>query len=130
MAHEHWTKTKSKTDEKKIKGSPDYKAYHLRRLADQINILKAVESGKYTTANQIRKAVGLSKEVFDKKVNRLFGNVYTQIGNMNSKKVRAYVTEEFLPKDLNKLEKIRDQLGKIKGFQSTEKRTNYKLQFN
>ena len=123
IAHEHWTKTKPKAEVSKIMSGEGYKAYRLRQLADQINILKAVQSGKYTTADQIRKAVGLSKEVFDKKVDRLFGNVYTQIGNMNTKKVRAYVTEEFLPKDLNKLEKIRDQLGKIKGFQSTEQRS-------
>ena len=127
MAHEHWTKTKSKAEVSQILKSKAYKTYHLKRLADQINILKAVQSGKYKTADQIRKAVGLDKKVFDQKVNRLFKNIYTQIGNMNTKNVRGYVTEEFLPKDLNKLEKIRDQLGKIKGFQSTEKRTNYKL---
>jgi hypothetical protein len=122
MKEKHWTKTKSKADVKKIISSKAYKTYHLRRVADQINILKAVESGKYKTADQIRKAVGLDKEVFDQKVSRLFKNVYTQIGNMNTKRVRTYVTEEFLPKDLNKLEKIRDQLGVIEGFQSTEQR--------
>ena len=42
MKEAHWTKTKSKADVKKIISSKAYKAYHLRRVADQINILKAV----------------------------------------------------------------------------------------
>ena len=121
MKAQHWTKTTSPADVTKKITTGKLPAT-LKKVADQINILKAVESGKYTTANQIRKALGLSKEVFDQKVDRLFSNVYTQIGNMNKKKVRTYVTEEFLPKDLNKLEKIRTQLGKIKGFESTEQR--------
>jgi len=93
----------------------------LRKTIDQSNILKAVESGKYKTADQIRKAVGLDKKVFDQKVERLFINVYTQIGNLNKKKAPKFGVR-FLPKDLTKLETIRKQLGAIEGFQSTEQR--------
>ena len=121
ISKEQWTKKIPKAEVIKIISKGGLPS-RLKKLADQINILKAVQSGKYTTADQIRKAVGLSKEVFDLKVNRLYDNLYSQIGNMNKKKVRSYVTEEFLPKDLNKLEKIRTQLGKIKGFESTEQR--------
>jgi len=93
----------------------------LRKTIDQSNILKAVESGKYKTADQIRKAVGLDKKVFDKKVERLFTNIYTQIGNLNKKKAPKFGVR-FLPKDLTKLETIRKQLGAIEGFQSTQQR--------
>ena len=117
----HWSK-KPKTEIKKIMESPGYVTRDLNKVKDQMNILKAAQSGKYTTAEEIRKAVGLTKEVFNDKVDKLYTNLYTQIGNMNKKNVKSYVRKEFLPHNLNQLEKIKNQLGKIKGFEAAEQR--------
>ena len=125
----HWSK-KPKAEIIKIMNSPAYLARDLKKVKDQIDILKAVQSGKYKSAEEIRKAVGLTKKVFDDKVDKLYTNLYTQIGNMNKKKVRSYVRKEFLPHDLNKLEKIRDQLGEIKGFRATNQRNIWHQIYN
>jgi hypothetical protein len=125
----HWSK-KPKAEIIKIMNSPAYLARDLKKVKDQIAILKAVQSGKYKTADEIRKVVGLTKEVFDDKVDKLYTNLYTQIGNMNKKKVRSYVRKEFLPHDLNKLEKIRDQLGAIKGFRAANQRNIWHQIYN
>ena len=117
----HWSK-KPKAEIKKIMESPGYVTRDLNKVKDQMNILKAAQSGKYTTAEEIRKAVGLTKEVFNDKVDRLYTNLYTQIGNMNKKNVKSYVRKEFLPHNLDQLEEIKNQLGKIKGFEAAEQR--------
>ena len=101
----HWSK-KPRAEIIKIMNSPAYLARDLKKLKDQIDILKAVQSGKYKTAEEIRKAVGLTKKVFDDKVDRLYTNLYTQIGNMNKKKVRSYIRKEFLSSNNNKYIKI------------------------
>jgi hypothetical protein len=114
-----------KTGEKDL-ASEAYLQGSLKRTQDQANILEAVLSGKYKTAEEIREVVKLDKEVFDKKVKNLFKNVYSQIKNLNKpKKAQPRFGVRFLPKDLEKLYEIRSKLGQIGGFESTEQRTIY-----
>ena len=111
---------------KKDLASEAYLQRDLKRTQNQANILEAVQSGKYKTAEEIREAVKLDKEVFNKEVKKLFKNVYSQIGNLNKpKKAQPRFGVRFLPKDLEKLYEIRSKLGQIDGFESTEQRTIY-----
>ena len=106
--------------------SEAYLQRDLKRTKNQSNILKAVQSGKYKTAGEIMKAVKLEKNVFNKEVNNLFKNVYSQIGDLNKpKKSQARFGVRFLPKNLNKMYKIRNELGQISGFESIEQRNIY-----
>ena len=114
-----------KTGEKDL-ASEAYLQRDLKRTKNQSNILKAVQSGKYKTAGEIMKAVKLENNVFDKEVNNLFKNVYSQIGDLNKpKKSQARFGVRFLPKDLDKMYKIRNELGQISGFESIEQRNIY-----
>jgi hypothetical protein len=114
-----------KTGEKDL-ASEAYLQRDLKRTQNQANILETVQSGKYKTAEEIREAVKLDKEVFNKEVKNLFKNVYSQIGNLNKpKKSQPRFGVRFLPKDLEKLYEIRSKLGQIGGFESTEQRTIY-----
>ncbi len=114
-----------KTGEKDL-ASEAYLQRDLKRTKNQSNILKAVQSGKYKTAGEIMKAVKLENNVFNKEVNNLFKNVYSQIGNLNKpKKSQARFGVRFLPKDLDKMYKIRNELGQISGFESIEQRNIY-----
>lgn len=122
----HWS-TKSKKEVDEILDSPKYKEYWKRKTQNQSNILEAVKSGKYKTSEEIRKAVNIkNKGVFNKEVNNLFKNVYSQIGSLNKpKKVQPRFGVSFLPKDLEELYEIRSKLGQIDGFESTEQRNIY-----
>jgi len=114
-----------KTGEKDL-ASEAYLQRDLKRTKNQSNILKAVQSGKYKTAGEIMKAVKLENNVFNKEVNNLFKNVYSQIGDLNKpKKSQARFGVRFLPKDLDKMYKIRNELGQISGFESIEQRNIY-----
>ena len=114
-----------KTGEKDL-ASEAYLQRDLKRTQNQANILETVQSGKYKTAEEIREAVKLDKEVFNKEVKNLFKNVYSQIKNLNKpKKSQPRFGVRFLPKDLEKLYEIRSKLGQIGGFESTEQRTIY-----
>jgi hypothetical protein len=114
-----------KTGEKDL-ASEAYLQGSLKRTQNQANILETVQSGKYKTAEEIREAVKLDKEVFNKEVKNLFKNVYSQIKNLNKpKKSQPRFGVRFLPKDLEKLYEIRSKLGQIDGFESTEQRTIY-----
>jgi hypothetical protein len=114
-----------KTGEKDL-ASEAYLQGSLKRTQNQANILETVQSGKYKTAEEIREAVKLDKEVFNKEVKNLFKNVYSQIKNLNKpKKSQPRFGVRFLPKDLEKLYEIRSKLGQIGGFESTEQRTIY-----
>jgi hypothetical protein len=111
---------------KKDLASEAYLQGSLKRTQNQANILETVQSGKYKTAEEIREAVKLDKEVFNKEVKNLFKNVYSQIKNLNKpKKSQPRFGVRFLPKDLEKLYEIRSKLGQIDGFESTEQRTIY-----
>ena len=121
----HWA-NKSKAEVDAILSSPKYKEYWSKKTQNQADLLKAVESGKYKTSEEIRKAVGFNKDVFDKEVANLFKNVYTQIGDLNKpKKMQPRFGVTFLPRDLDKMYEIRTKLGLIDGFESVEQRNIY-----
>ena len=115
-----------KTGEKDL-ASDAYLQRDLKRTKNQESILKAIQSGEYKTAEEIRKFTKLNKPNFNKEVKNLFKNVYTQIGDLNKpKKSQRRFGVRFLPRDLDQLYEIRSQLGQIEGFESTEQRTIYK----
>jgi len=115
-----------KTGEKDL-ASDAYLQRDLKRTKNQESILKAVQSGEYKTAEEIRKFTKLNKPNFNKEVKNLFKNVYTQIGDLNKpKKSQMRFGVRFLPRDLDQLYEMRSQLGQIEGFESTEQRTIYK----
>jgi len=121
----HWA-NKSKAEVDAILSSPKYKEYWSRKTQNQADLLKAVQSGKYNTSEEIRKAVNFNKDVFDKEVANLFKNVYTQIGDLNKpKKMQPRFGVTFLPRDLDKMYEIRSKLGQIDGFESVDQRNIY-----
>jgi len=106
--------------------SEAYLQRDLKKTKNQSNILNAVRSNKFKTADEIMNALNLEKNVFDKEVNNLFKNVYTQIGDLNKpKKSQARFGVRFLPRDLDEMYEIRNKLGQIKGFESIEQRNIY-----
>jgi hypothetical protein len=112
----------------KDQASDAYLQRDLRRTKNQADVLKAAQSGKYKTAEEIRKAVGFTKEVFNKEVTNLFKNVYTQIGDLNKpKKMQSRFGVRFLPRDVDKMYEIRNQLGQIAGFEPLEVRNVFSL---
>ena len=99
--------------------SEAYLQRDLKRTKNQSNILNAVRSNRFKTADEIMNALNLEKNVFDKEVNNLFKNVYSQIGDLNKpKKSQARFGVRFLPRDLDEMYEIRNKLGQIKGFES------------
>ena len=121
----HWA-NKSEAEVDAILNSPKQRAYWARKTQNQLDVLKMVQSGKYKTAEEIRKAVGLTEDVFKKEVKNLFKNVYTHIGDLNKpKKMQSRFGVNFLPKDLDKMYKLRSKLGQIDGFESVEQRNIY-----
>ena len=106
--------------------SEAYLQRDLKKTKNQSNILNAVRSNKFKTSDEIMNALNLEKNVFDKEVNNLFKNVYTQIGDLNKpKKSQARFGVRFLPRDLDEMYEIRNKLGQIKGFESIEQRNIY-----
>jgi hypothetical protein len=121
----HWA-NKSEAEVDEILSSPKYKEYWAKKTQNQADLLKAVKSGKYKTSEDIRKAVGFEKDVFNKEVKNLFKNVYSQIGDLNKpKKVQSRFGVSFLPRDLDEMYEVRSQLGQIEGFESVEQRNIY-----
>jgi len=121
----HWA-NKSEAEVDKILGSPKQRAYWAKKTQNQLDILKMVQSGKYKTSEDIRKAVGFTEDVFKKEVKNLFKNVYTHIGDLNKpKKMQSRFGVNFLPRDLGKMYKLRSQLGQIEGFESVDQRNIY-----
>ena len=121
----HWA-NKSEAEVDAILNSPKYKEYWAKKTQNQADLLKAVKSGKYKTSEEIRKAVGFKKDVFNKEVKNLFKNVYTQIGDLNKpKKMQTRFGVSFLPRDLDKMYDLRSKLGQIDGFDSVEQRNIY-----
>jgi len=121
----HWA-NKSEAEVDAILNSPRYKEYWARKTQNQADLLEAVKSGKYKTSEEIRKAVGFKKDVFNKEVKNLFKNVYTQIGDLNKpKKMQQRFGVSFLPRDLDKMYDLRSKLGQIDGFESVEQRNIY-----
>jgi len=121
----HWA-NKSKAEVDAILNSPKQRAYWARKTQNQLDVLKMVQSGKYKTAEEIRKAVGLTEDVFKKEVKNLFKNVYTHIGDLNKpKKMQSRFGVNFLPRDLDEMYELRSKLGQIDGFDSVEQRNIY-----
>ena len=75
-----------KTGEKDL-ASDAYLQRDLKRTKNQESILKAVQSGEYKTAEEIRKFTKLNKPNFNKEVKNQLKNVYTQIGDLNKLKI-------------------------------------------
>ena len=121
----HWV-NKSEAEVDLILNSPKYKEYWAKKTQNQADLLKTVKSGKYKTSEEIRKAVGFEKDVFNKEIKNLFKNVYTQIGDLNKpKKMQTRFGVSFLPRDLDEMYELRSKLGQIDGFESVEQRNIY-----
>jgi len=93
-------------------------------VSDQEKILDLAMSGKYKTANEIKKATNLSAEKFEKELIKLYSNIYEERNRVNQGLKKFSV---FLPRDEKQLKNILNVFADIDGFQGPETRSIFKL---
>ena len=93
-------------------------------VSDQEKILDLAMSGKYKTANEIKKATNLPAKKFEKELIKLYSNIYEERNRVNQGLKKFSV---FLPRDEKQLKNILNIFADIDGFQGPETRSIFKL---
>ena len=93
-------------------------------VSDQEKILDLAMSGKYKTADEIKKVTNISAEKFEKELIKLYSNIYEERNRVNQGLKKFSV---FLPRDEKQLKNILNVFADIDGFQGPETRSIFKL---